>query len=196
MPPASEFMMPELAATATFRPCRWKKRITSAVVRDGAADQAGEVVGELLGEHRLERQRRATGAHERDRARERRSERDDERDGDPSPLRVRERGRPVDARELADDEVDAEDRARGHGDVGPRHPPQLDRLGELGPRQLPRPLPAAPSPASSRLRVRWRVAFVSAAGSTIGRMSASPSAAEARVPRRRVLARCRPARPS
>ena len=32
MPAASEFMIPELTATATFCPCRWKNRITSAVV--------------------------------------------------------------------------------------------------------------------------------------------------------------------
>ena len=32
MPLAREFMTPELAATATFRPCFWKNRITSAVV--------------------------------------------------------------------------------------------------------------------------------------------------------------------
>ena len=30
--PASEFSTPELAATATFWPCFWKKRMTSAVV--------------------------------------------------------------------------------------------------------------------------------------------------------------------
>ena len=30
--PASEFSTPELAATAIFKPCFWKKRITSAVV--------------------------------------------------------------------------------------------------------------------------------------------------------------------
>ena len=70
---ASEFSTPELAATATFWPCFWKKRITSAVVATVPADETGEVVRELLADDGLVGQRDRDRSHHRDRAAERRA---------------------------------------------------------------------------------------------------------------------------
>ena len=117
IPPASAFMTPELAATATLRPCFWKNRMTSAVVAIVPPMSPVKLLANCSastgpnGSGRLTAPMSATepenwGTNE-----------SSERDDDPGPLRLGERRPEIDAGELGDDQVEAEERGRRHDDA-------------------------------------------------------------------------------
>ena len=76
-------------------------------------------------------------------------ERDEEGDDDPGPLRPSDSvSREVDTGELGDDQVEAEERGRGHDDAAGRDPAQLGELRDLDPCRGRAPPRAGSSAAS------------------------------------------------
>ena len=171
--------------------------------RDRAADEPGEVVRELLADDGLVRQRDRDRAHHRDRAAERREPRDAGTRSRSSPTPRCRTSCPSRCRRA---------RRSGGRRRGSRRPRAgcrwaTTRRSSTGRRDLltgdlVRPARATPSAAPSCSWRSWRVLGDSAAGSSIGRTSARPVAAQravsrprARAPRRRSPQSSRATRP-
>ena len=128
---ASETSTPELTATAADMPWRWKNRMARAALATLPPMKPVNWLAKLTADHRAQRQALVHRAEHGDGVADlgQLGEEGDHRD--PGQVGVLERGAPVDLAELADQQVDAEDRAGGHEHVADRHPMQLHQLRRL-----------------------------------------------------------------